>query len=152
MVSVSRNTFDRFYLTVKVISKRITFEDLQSRGKRSNQEANIIMLVPEDSTEADLFLNAWLPDQYSEEQLKETHGVKDWSEVVFECGRPVFGFFRGALRRADKLSTRPYIFVMTKSAEEALELFVGKKIQLTAIGEGEEGRQEGRKEERRNKN
>ncbi len=133
-----RTTRDRFYLTVKIFKKKMSFEHTQSRGKKSLDTAETIVLVPEQTTESDLFFNAWLPAKLTDEELKLTHGKKPYSEIVFEAGMPINGYFRGALCHSNHLIDRPHIFVMTHRAEFLLSSLEGKKIQLTTLAEGEE--------------
>ena len=134
----SRTTNDRFYLTVKVLKKKLSYRDHQSRGKEWNDTAETIILVPDQSTESDLFFNAWLPEKLTEKEKLATHGPKEYSEVVLEMGNPICGYFRGALCYGNKLIDRPHIFVMTKMAEEKLKSAVGKRIRATVIAEQEE--------------
>lgn len=138
----TRTTASRFYLTCKVVKKKFSYKDLQSRNKTSNQTAESIILVPEQTTECDLFLNAWLPPQYTPDELKlmmeRKIPVEAYHEIVMETGMPVNGYFRGALTRADFRLDRPHIFVMTHKAEQLLAKMEGKKIRVTVLGDGEE--------------
>lgn len=135
---VSRTSKDRFYIKAKVVKKRLSYRDHQSWKKEWNNTADVVLLIPEQTTECDCFYNAWMPEKLSEAEKKELFGQKDWAEIVFEAGSPVFGYFRGALKHPDHLFDRPYIFVMTKMAEEKLIGHEGAKISLTSIGEEEE--------------
>jgi hypothetical protein len=135
---IGRTTADRFHLTAKVHKKRMAFRDHQSRGKESNETAETIVLVPEQATESDLFFNAWLPPKLTAFELDLTKGVQPHVEFVMETGFPLNGYFRGALCHANNLLNRPHIFVMTRKAEEILGQYVGKKIKITTLGDGEE--------------
>lgn len=139
-----RGTRDRYQIRCKVIRKKFSYRETQSRGKRWNETANSIILVPEDSDESYAFLQAWLPIRLSEEELQKINGQKPWAEVIVEAGAPISAYFRGALCNGNHLLDRPHIFVMTKKAEEKLDLWLGKGakakkyINLTILGEQEE--------------
>jgi hypothetical protein len=133
----SRTTKSRFHLNVKVVNKKFSYRELQSRGKEWNEVADAVLLIPEQTMESDLFFNAWLPDKLTEEE-KTKYALKDYSEVVMEMGNPICGYFRGALCHANHLIDRPHIFVMTKLAEEKLRPMKGKKLRAIVIGEDEE--------------
>lgn len=133
-----RTTKDRYHLLAKVTKRRFAFRDHQSRGKESNEQAEAVVLVPEQTTECDCFFAAWLPPKLSAEEQALTRSQNPHSEIVFETGNPINGYFRGALFRASDLCDRPHIFVMTKRAEDLLASLEGKKIQLVSLGAGEE--------------
>lgn len=135
-----RTTQDRFYLSAKVIKKPISFRSRQSGRKEFNAEGTAVILVPEQSTECDCFFSAWLPEKISPEEASVIKDLpSNYSEIVFETGYPINGYFRGALCPANSLINRPHIFVMTKRAEELLLINCeGKKIRLTSLAEGEE--------------
>lgn len=129
----------RYHITAKITKKRFSYEDLQSRGKRSHQTAESIVLIPEQTTECDSFYRAWLPPKLTPEELKNDELRKTaYHEIVMQTGNPINGYFRGALCHADLRVDRPHIFVMTKSAEDLLSKYEGKKIRLVVLGEGEE--------------
>lgn len=135
----TRTTLDRFHITAKITAKKFSYRDLQSRGQESNETAEGIILVPEASTERDLFYRTWLPPKLSPDELKDKELAKNaYHELVFETGSPIFGYFRGALCAADFRLDQPHIFVMTKKAEELLKPYIGQKIRLSVLGENEE--------------
>ena len=119
---VQRTTQDRFHLICKVTTKRISYRDHQSRGKQSNETADVILLLPIQTSEADCFYSAWLPEKLTEEEMAQTKDYKPYSEVVMEAGYPINGYFRGAVEWGNHLIPQPHIFVMTKEAEERLQL------------------------------
>lgn len=134
----ARTTQDRFHITVKVQESRFNYREHQSRGKQWNEVANAIILEFDTTTENDLFINAWMPDQLTEEEKAQLHGAKDYAEVVLEAGSPIFGYFRAALCHPNQHSDKPHLFVMTKGAEERLQAAVGKRMVMTSLGEQEE--------------
>lgn len=130
-------TEDRFELTCKVLKRKKSYRDHQSRGKEWNDTATVILLVPEQTTEASCFFKVWLPEE--EEILAGAEDKKDqaYSEIGIRTGFPVTGFFRGALCRGNNLLPQPHIFVMSNRAEKALQSYDGKKIRVTVLGEQE---------------
>jgi hypothetical protein len=141
---ISRGTRDRYHIRCKIIRKKFSYRETQSRGKRWNETANSIILVPEDSDEANAFFNAWLPLKLTEEEIQKINGQKPWAEIIMEAGAPISAYFRGALCNGNQILDRPHIFVMTKKAEEKLDLYLGKGakakkyMDLTILGEQEE--------------
>ena len=133
-----RTTADRFYLNCKVVTKKMSYREHQSRGKEWNETAEVVLLIPEQTTEADHFLKAWLPVQYSPEELEKHRDLNTHCELVMEAAMPINGYFRGAVAWGNNLIPEPHIFVMTKGAEERLRSCVGKKIKVTTLGDGEE--------------
>jgi len=135
---ISRDTTDRFFLTGKIVSKKFSYREHQSRGKEWNEVADAVILIPQQTTEADIFLSAWLPEKLTEAEKIVNPEIKEYSEVLFEAGYPVNGYFRGALCHGNHLLPYPHIFVMTKGAEERLRPHAGNMVKLTALGDQEE--------------
>jgi hypothetical protein len=135
---VQRTTLDRFHLNCKVVSKRIAYREHQSKGKEWNESAEVILLLPQQSTEADCFYSAWLPEKLTEAEIAQTKEYKPYSELVMETGYPINGYFRGAVEWGNHLIPQPHIFVMTREAEEKLRPMIGKTIRIDTLGDGEE--------------
>lgn len=139
-----RTTCDRFHLVAKIQTKKFSHRDLQSRNRETQETSEAVVLVPDQSTECDLFFRAWLPPKFSPEKLRELmdkgRSADVYAEIVMETGSPIFGYFRGALVHADHRLDRPHIFVMTKGAQDRLRKLAGKRIQLTVLGCQEEDR------------
>lgn len=136
-VDLGATTDEQFELTCKVVKKKMSYRDHQSRGKEWNDTADVVLLVPEQTTEASCFFTAWLPDP-------EDYKVDEWgqrhighNEVGLRVAHPIGGFVRGALYRANNLLPMPHIFVMSKKAEDILQNYEGKKIRVTVLGEKE---------------
>lgn len=117
----------RYILNCKVVVKKMSFLDRQSRGQAWNETAQVVLLVPDINTMSSLFLNERLPI------LDEEH-----TEVGMVMGGPIFGFFRGALKRGSKLCDRPNIFVMSKRAENILKYMDGRNFEVTVVSQEEE--------------
>lgn len=98
-----------YHLKCKVVVKEVTYEDHQSKGV-SMVTDTLVHLVPVESTQRDLFLMAWLPD--TQDQT---------FEIGLKCAFPIYGVFRGCIKRANKVIDRPHIFVMSRGAEEELK-------------------------------
>lgn len=137
LVELGATTEDQFELICKVVKKPLSYRDHQSRGKEWNETAQVILLVPETTTESSAFFTAWLPDEGATKIDENGKTVVDYAEVGMRGSYPVSGFFRGALYRANHLLPQPHIFVMSKRVEDLLQHCVGKKIRLTVLGEKE---------------
>lgn len=133
-----RTTADRFYLLCKVVKKKLSYREHQSRGKEWNETADVIFLVPEQTTESDVFHSVWLPPKLTPEEVKLLPQAQVYPEFMMEAGEPVCGYFRGYASWGSTLVPKPHIFVMTKKAEERLQKHVGKKINITVLGDVEE--------------
>ena len=114
-----------YILKCKIKIKPITYDDVQSKEtvKRTEEMA---FLLPQDSSERDRFFTAWWPHE-------ETH-----VELVASVGHPIHGVIRCSFHKGDNRIDRPYIFVMTKSAEEALKALDGKDLIVTIHAQGDE--------------
>lgn len=135
---VERGTDDRYHLTCKVVTRKMSYREHQSRGKEWNETAEVVLLLPEQSTEADQFYRAWLPERLSPEELAKNPDAVTHHELVMQCGMPINGYFRGAVAWGNNLIPQPHIFVMTKRAEDLFRACVGKKFQITTLKDGEE--------------
>lgn len=110
-----------YYLKAKIIIKENSYQDIQSNSTTLKCE-EMAFLIPIESSERDIFYTAWLPDI----EVKYT-------ELVALAGNPVNGPIRLALHRPDRRIAKPYLFVMTKSAEEILKEFNNREIELKIL-------------------
>lgn len=133
-----RTTADRYFLTCKVETRKLEYREHQSRKQEWNEQADIIVLLPFSSTEADCFYHAWLPEKLTEAEKAALPNESQHSEIVMETGYPLNGYFRGAIKWGDNVCDQPHIFVMTKRAEELLKQKIGSTISVTVLGDGEE--------------
>ena len=133
----SVSTECRYHLTCKVVKKRMSYRDHQSRNKEGNETAEVILLVPEQTTEASCFFRAWLPDESEKliDQFKRE--MPACSEVGILADFPIAGFMRAALFRGNNLLPQPHLFVMSHRAEKILSGHIGKKFRFTVLGERE---------------
>jgi hypothetical protein len=98
----------RYHLRCKIVVKQISYLDRQS--KKSTQEtAKFVFLEPQATTQSQLFLSAWLPDGSD---------GKNHYEVGLTCGHPVNRAFRASIHNRDERHDRPYLMVLTLSAEK----------------------------------
>lgn len=116
----------RYRFKCKVIAKDVTYTDEQSTGTFQVTE-KLVFLLPEQSTQRDLFYSAWLPDTDEEP-----------AEVGCEMGHPLYSTFRCALWRRTQFVGDIHLFVMSKGAEESLKPLNGKFIELEVLGEQED--------------
>lgn len=114
-------TEKEYHLKCKVLVKDVSYLDEQSKGSELKTE-QMIFLIPQESTQRTMFLNAWLPDT-----------VEEHHEVVFEGGYPVEGIFKGAVQRRNERCSEHHIFVMSRGAEEDLKAMNGKFIQVKSL-------------------
>lgn len=104
-------TKNRYELKCQVIVKETTYDDEQSQGTTRNTE-KMAYLVPQESSERDRFLMAWLPET-DEENF----------EVGLMIGHPVHGPARAAIRRKNREVPEHHLFIMSRGAEEELKAF-----------------------------
>ena len=119
-------TEQRYHLKCKIQVKEVTYDDCQSKGTTQNTE-QMVYLIPKESTQLDLFLSAWLPDDEMESY-----------EVGLLIGHPVNGPCRASVHRQDGNLSQPYLFVMSRGAEEDLKQMAGRDIEIIVLGEFEE--------------
>jgi hypothetical protein len=128
---------EEYHLNVKVHVKKITYQDYQSKGYLGLVEEEMVFLEPLESTQRDLFFMAWLPDYEQDPVTKEI--VAGHTEVVCKAGHPIYGYFKCSFHRADeRFKSQPYLFVMTKSAEEELKNLNGKVLSITVLSQDQE--------------
>lgn len=116
----------RYALKAKVVAKEVTYFDEQSTGTVQVTE-KLVFLVPEQSTQRDLFFSAWLPDS-PEKPV----------EVVCQGGHPVYTPFRAALWRRSQHVGEIHLFVMSKGAEEVLKEINGQSFAFEVLGQQED--------------
>jgi hypothetical protein len=126
--TVKKPTERTYTFTCEVVAKDVTYADEQSTGITMVTE-KLVFLLPEQSTQRDLFYNAWLPDTDQQPQ-----------EVGCETGHPVYSTFRAALWRRSQFVGDIHLFVMSKGAEESLKALHGRRIEITVLSEGEDTR------------
>jgi hypothetical protein len=125
---------ENYHLNVKVHVKKIAYQDYQSKGLLGMVEEEMVFLEPLESTQRDLFYRAWMPDYEQDPVTKEI--VPSHTEVVCKAGHPIYGYFKCSFHRADeRFREQPYLFVMTKSAEEELKNLNGKTLQITVLSQ-----------------
>ena len=139
---VKEPTEREYELTCRIVRKKMQYDDDQSRGSLGNTEVDVVLLVPEQSSECDRFFGAWLP-----EPAVITLEGKVFQDNFYEClgilGGPVHSPVRMALHRASKLHPEPYFFVMSAGVEQELlkipsRLFRKPRISLKVLGESSE--------------
>lgn len=132
---VPENKKYRFHCHVH--SRKVGFEDIQGKGKKqevkTQTEADLIFLVPDDSSEADRFLAAWLPDTDDET-----------FEILLQMPRPVYGMCRVAIRRASQWMPRPHLQVMSLGAETRLLSYLSenKEARIEVVSQPSEAEEE----------
>jgi hypothetical protein len=126
--TVKKPTERSYTFNCHVVVKEVTYSDEQSTGTKLVTE-KLVFLMPEQSTQRDLFYSAWLPDTDATPQ-----------EVGCEMGHPVFSTFRAALWRRSQFVGDIHLFVMSKGAEELLKPLEGRRLEVTVLGEQEDTR------------
>lgn len=127
-------TEERFELNCKVVKVKLPYREHQSRGKEWNEQADVILLVPDVSDQCSAFYAAWLPDDETPVQIE---GKPPYCEIGMQLGFPVGGYAKGAVFFASPLYPERHIFVMSHRAEKILQNRVGQKIRVTVLGEQE---------------
>ncbi len=129
---------ETYHLKCKVLVKDISYRDYQSQGEGAMLTEEMVFLLPQESTQRDLFFNAWLPELEQNPVTKEFESGH--SEVACQSGHPIYGYFKCSVHRADERVREPYMFVMSKSSEEELKLLRGKDILVTVLPDSQEGK------------
>lgn len=105
----------RFNLKCRVVCKAVSYLDQQSSTTSFITE-DFVYLIPQESTQRDLFLDYWLPDMSNEV-----------SEIGLRAGAPIYGNFRACLKRPNNIIDMPHIFVMSRGAEEEFKKLLKAK-------------------------
>lgn len=117
---------ETYTLKCKVVVKEIPYVDEQSKEnvQRTDQ---MVFLVPEQSTQMELFFFAWLPED------PDTH-----HEIAMKAGHPVYGYFKGAVMRRNDRCNQHHIFVMSRGAEEDLKMIKDKFLVVEVLPKDQE--------------
>jgi hypothetical protein len=128
---------ESYHLKAKVHVKNITYTDFQSKGEAGLVTEEMVFLEPYEGTQRDLFFHAWLPDYEQNPVTKEIE--PGHTEVTCKAGHPIYGYFKCSVHRRDeRFNTSPYLFVMTRAAEEDLKELKGKDLIFEVMGQDDE--------------
>jgi hypothetical protein len=127
-----------YHLKCLIVKKKISFLNEQSKGIEHAEikTDDFIYLIPQESTQTDLFFAAWLPDI-----------SKEVNEIGCRVGSPVYGLLRAYVRRANNIIQRPHIGIMSKGAEDDIIKYYNSKtgflrksvyIEVETLGEHED--------------
>jgi hypothetical protein len=120
MIAAKLPTEETYHLKCRVVIKDVSYEDQQSKGN-TQATAKMVFLVPESSTQKDLFLAAWLPET-----------VEEWHEVALMIGAPINGPCRAAVMRKNARMDEHHIFMMSVGAgEDLIQEIEGQKKRWT---------------------
>lgn len=106
-----------YHLKCIVVCKHVTFEDEQSKGK-SNGETTNVYLLPDQSSQMELFMAAWVP-QHANEHF----------ELAVLLGRPFNAPARCSVHRATQHMAEPHMMVMSQEAEASLISFFNANLE-----------------------
>lgn len=137
MQAPKKTTDDPFVLNCRVEKRKRSYREKQSRGREWNEQAEVVLLVPDVTDEATEFFDAWLGVDLTPEERAALKIGDQISEVGMLIGHPVHGFTRGVVMRSSIDYPKAHIFVMTKKSEERLLKWVGKKIRVDVLPESE---------------
>lgn len=126
-----------YILKCEVCVRDVTYDDEQSTGNLGQVTEKMVFLKPEAGSERDRFYDAWLPSGEFIRPDGSKIGVAGY-EVAIQCGHPINGYFRGAVRVRDRFFEDHHIFVMTMSAEKELLNMNGRHIIITVLGKDDE--------------
>ena len=128
---------ENYFLKCKIYVQNITYEDEQSKGVTGLMTEEMVFLEPKEGTQRDLFFNAWMPDYEQDPVTKKIE--PGHVELVCKAGNPIFGYFKCSFHRKDeRFSKSPYLFVMSKGAEEDLKNMHGREIEVEIMGQDKE--------------
>lgn len=90
------------------ITAKVKFVDVNVKDHDRQYSRRLVILIPQESMQRDLFFNAWLPE-VSEEYFELATVIR--SSIPSPC--------RMAILKAKKgISDRPYLTIMSKGVEE----------------------------------
>lgn len=134
---IAERTKRPYVIKCQVNVVETAYDDIQSQGSLGTVSEKMVYLKPEPSSECDRFFDAWLPDGVFIRPDGSKIG-KEHHEVAVQCGHPINGYFRCAVKRKDKDFPHHHLFVMTMSAEKDLLEMHNRTIILTVLPEDEE--------------
>lgn len=128
---VQNERINREYgLMVKVDVRMIDIEDVNSKGQKVTYKSRMVYLVPQVSTTASQFFDAWLPDvAYKADETIMHH------ELGVKFSHPIFRVVRCGICRKNKNypDSHHMILMNAESAEEQLAGLHGQVLQVFVL-------------------
>lgn len=113
-------TLKEYNFWVRILVKEVAAQQGELGGQSS---FNVVLLLPQESTQRQEFYKAWLPDQTYEGEGSEA------PEIIISSGFPLgHAPFRGAVINGSRFWNAPHIFVMSPRVEDILKNMNGRKI------------------------
>lgn len=120
-------------LVVKVDVRQVDLEDVNLKGEKVKYRSRMIYLVPQVSTSASLFFDAWLPKVAYKEDGSIMH-----HEIGVKFSHPLFRVVRcGICRKNMNYPQEHHLVLMnSESSEDILSGFHGQQIQVYVMPDG----------------
>lgn len=119
-----------YALTAKVDVRKIPIEDLKRDGSKITYTSDMIYLIPDVSTQASMFFDAWLPSLSYKDNGEIYH-----HEVILRFGHPLYRDARfGVCRKNKNYPDAHHLVLMdSESAEDVLKQMFGQRVQFTVM-------------------
>ena len=136
----SRDPTEReYHLNCKVVIKEVSYADHQSTETKQVAR-KLVYLVPDESTQRNKFLDAWLPRfaATSDDVLNDPSAS---CEIVFLMGHPFKQPARGAVMAANHRCGEHHIYLMNLGLTQLLcdQLFDGRVVPVTVLPSSYDG-------------
>jgi len=129
-----KNTNREYNIKVLVDKKTFNVKDQKTTGEFFTYQTSLFYLVPQQSTEATMFFDAWLPDININPVTKQ----RQWPEIAVQISYPISTNIRCAVqRKSEEYPASHHIIVMSKDVEEHLDKMVGKYLFVKVLPEKE---------------
>ncbi len=121
-----RKIEQEFTIKVLVDVRMKNVPDVNLKGEEIFYQTRQIFLVPQVSTQATQFFDAWLPAV----NINPVTNKPEWPEIAVQLSHPFTGYVRGAvMRKSNDYPTAHHIVLMSsEDKEEALASMKGKYL------------------------
>lgn len=121
-------------LTVKVDVRMIPLEDVNGKGEKVTYNSRMIYLVPQVSTTASMFFDAWLPKLAYKDDGQPMH-----HELGVRFSHPVYRTLRMGVCRKNKNypDSHHLVLMSSESAEDILAGFNGQTLTVMVVPDKE---------------
>jgi hypothetical protein len=117
-------------LTVKVDVRMVDLEDTNLAGQKVTYKSRMVYLVPQVSTSATMFFDAWLPKLVYKDDNTIMH-----HEIGVKFSHPIYRVIRCGVCRKNKnyQDAHHLVLMSSESAEDILSGFHGATLQVFVL-------------------
>lgn len=113
----------KYHLTCRVHKMTKSFEDVDVNGNVFRDSSDIFLFKIDEGTQKNLFLDAWLPDLFTDDYEVLEDAEEKMTEVVAIVLSPFNKKARFGLKRPNADIDEPHLFLITAEFEDEIKYF-----------------------------